>query len=216
MGVSPFEFPKIFTAEFAPEQALRTPLGAVSPLWLAYAGAASAGAAYWWMTRWMRPFHLEAFLAPAEAELIIAEAVVEAPQALVAEAAKVEAAVVEPVQGVAQKAVETIAETPLEIAPEPEQVAAAIKAPMIEAPVIEAPVIEAAQVVTDDIEAPVVEAAAQADALAPAPKPTPKSKAAKSPAARSPTTPAAISAPTTRPAVARRRPPRKVTPVTQG
>lgn len=42
------------------ETHLRIPLGAFSPLWFVYAGAASAGAAAWWMTRWMQPVNLEA------------------------------------------------------------------------------------------------------------------------------------------------------------
>jgi predicted flap endonuclease-1-like 5' DNA nuclease len=42
------------------EKTLRTPLGAVSPLWWAFAGAATAGVAYWWMTRWVRPVNIEA------------------------------------------------------------------------------------------------------------------------------------------------------------
>ena len=36
------------------------PLGAASPLWLMFAGAASAGVAYWWMTRCTAATHLEA------------------------------------------------------------------------------------------------------------------------------------------------------------
>ena len=39
---------------------LYVPLGAASPLWLMFAGAASAGVAYWWMTRWTAATHLEA------------------------------------------------------------------------------------------------------------------------------------------------------------
>jgi predicted flap endonuclease-1-like 5' DNA nuclease len=42
------------------EKAIHTPLGAVSPLWWAFAGAATAGVAYWWMTRWAKPFNFEA------------------------------------------------------------------------------------------------------------------------------------------------------------
>jgi hypothetical protein len=30
-------------------------IGAMSPFWGYFAGAAIAGAAWWWMTRWMRP-----------------------------------------------------------------------------------------------------------------------------------------------------------------
>lgn len=34
--------------------------GAVSPLWGYFGAAASAGVAYWWITRWTRPANLEA------------------------------------------------------------------------------------------------------------------------------------------------------------
>lgn len=42
------------------ERALRWPLGAASPLWALFGAAASAGVAWWWMTRWMRPTNIEA------------------------------------------------------------------------------------------------------------------------------------------------------------
>ena len=48
-----------------PQKALYIPVGAASPLWFLFAGAASAGLAYWWMTRWTDRTHLEALLAPA-------------------------------------------------------------------------------------------------------------------------------------------------------
>jgi hypothetical protein len=55
---------------------LSTPIGAASPLWYAFAGAAALGVSYWWMTRWMRPTNLEAvFAAPvAEGEAAVVEA----------------------------------------------------------------------------------------------------------------------------------------------
>jgi hypothetical protein len=70
-------------------RAWRLPVGAASPLWLVYAGAASAGIAYWWMTRWASPSNLEAFLgvgkvaakAAAEASAPAAEAVLRAAEA---------------------------------------------------------------------------------------------------------------------------------------
>ena len=43
-----------------PPNPFYVPLGAASPLWLMFAGAASAGVAYWWMTRWTSATHLEA------------------------------------------------------------------------------------------------------------------------------------------------------------
>ena len=42
------------------EKAIRAPIGAASPLWWAFAGVAGVGVAYWWMTRWTRPFNVEA------------------------------------------------------------------------------------------------------------------------------------------------------------
>ena len=45
-----------------PAAAFHVPIGAASPLWFMFTGAASAGVAYWWMTRWMRPMNLEAML----------------------------------------------------------------------------------------------------------------------------------------------------------
>jgi len=48
-------------------QGLYAPLGLASPLWLFFAGATSAGLAYWWMTRWpMMATNLEATMAPVE------------------------------------------------------------------------------------------------------------------------------------------------------
>lgn len=44
------------------EKAMSLPIGLVSPLWLAFGAAASAGVAWWWMSRLARPFNLEANL----------------------------------------------------------------------------------------------------------------------------------------------------------
>lgn len=67
-----------------PASAFHVPIGAASPLWFMFTGAASAGVAYWWMTRWMRPMNLEAMLplsgadaAPLEEAAILIEAFVE-------------------------------------------------------------------------------------------------------------------------------------------
>ena len=46
---------------FDAERALRVPIGAASPLWLVFAGAASVGLGVWWMSRLMKPM---AYLAP--------------------------------------------------------------------------------------------------------------------------------------------------------
>lgn len=42
------------------QKSMAAPIGAMSPLWWAFAGAASAGVAYWWMTRWAKPINIEA------------------------------------------------------------------------------------------------------------------------------------------------------------
>lgn len=104
---------------FDPTTAINAPIGAASPLWLAFAGAASAGVAYWWMTRWMRPINLEAvlFAAPAAPEApVVVEPVVEAVVELVAETpVLVEAAIEAPVEAAA-KIAEPVVETAAEIA----------------------------------------------------------------------------------------------------
>jgi hypothetical protein len=61
---------KGFAYSLDTQKAFRAPLGAASPLWLAFAGATGAGLAFWWMSRLMRPLNLDAFLfkAPATPE----------------------------------------------------------------------------------------------------------------------------------------------------
>lgn len=49
------------------ERAMRLPVGLASPLWLAFGAAASAGVAWWWMSRMGRPFNIEAKMASAVA-----------------------------------------------------------------------------------------------------------------------------------------------------
>jgi predicted flap endonuclease-1-like 5' DNA nuclease len=103
-------FPALETdlADFDAQSALRLPLGAASPLWFAFASAASAGVAYWWMTRWVQHANLEAFdwsagkaqegsRSEPQAPAIIAEPTVVTP---------VEAAL-EPIEAAADAVVET-------------------------------------------------------------------------------------------------------------
>ncbi len=76
-------------------KAISLSLGMASPLWLAFAGAAVAGSAFWWMSRWTRPENLEAmFELPATPP---------APEAVVKTAA-----VAEPVAEIAVTAAETV------------------------------------------------------------------------------------------------------------
>jgi predicted flap endonuclease-1-like 5' DNA nuclease len=93
------------------QKAWRTPMGFASPLWFAFGAAASAGVAYWWMTRWTKTVNVEALAG-----------LVEAPLASLVEPEPV--AVVEPVADVAPEPV-------LAVAPEPIVVEAA---PVVAAP----------------------------------------------------------------------------------
>lgn len=113
------------------EKALRGPIGAASPLWWAFAGAASAGVAYWWLTRWARPVNLEA-MAPDDPALVEAAATYELQPDAIAEA-------LEP-------------EPELQAAPEAEAVATAPAAVLAEALAEELEeVAEAAAQVIDEI-----------------------------------------------------------------
>lgn len=101
------------------QKALYAPLGAASPLWFLFGGAASAGLAYWWMTRWTDRTHLEALLAPTtvaltpeiEPEPLTPPAVTE----ILSEAAEI----VEGVTAAAIDAIEEATETLLEPLVEP-------------------------------------------------------------------------------------------------
>ncbi len=57
------EIPSLETARERAEKALSLPIGLASPLWIAFGAAASAGVAWWWMTRWGRAVNLESMLA---------------------------------------------------------------------------------------------------------------------------------------------------------
>ena len=60
-------------------KAFTLPIGAASPLWLAFAGVASAGVAFWWMTRWTRTPQGVASTAALPKALVDETPVVEAP-----------------------------------------------------------------------------------------------------------------------------------------
>ena len=119
------DMPGMGAAQDRASKAMRFPVGMTSPLWLAFGAAASAGVAWWWMSKLARPVNLEAMLGkPAAAALApvteAAEAVAEASEAMAE-------AVIEPVVILAETvAVEPIAEAPAsveaavdETAPEP-------------------------------------------------------------------------------------------------
>lgn len=54
------------TPQFTPKPLSQALLvGAASPLWGFFAGAAATGVAFWWMTRWTQPANLEAWFGGA-------------------------------------------------------------------------------------------------------------------------------------------------------
>jgi len=78
-------------------RAMRLPVGLASPLWLAFGAAASAGVAWWWMSRLGRPFNIEAKMAatsdaPVPALEVAPAKAPKTPKARMAKAAPVEAA----------------------------------------------------------------------------------------------------------------------------
>ncbi len=73
-------------------RSLSLPIGLANPLWLAFGAAASAGAAWWLMTRWTRPVNLEAMALPPTPEVLAIEA---APEAVI-ETPAVEIIAIEP------------------------------------------------------------------------------------------------------------------------
>ncbi len=56
----PVTIPSVADVEARAERALSWPVGAISPLWAVFGAAASAGVAWWWMTRWTRAMNVEA------------------------------------------------------------------------------------------------------------------------------------------------------------
>lgn len=122
------ELPGMGAAEDRTARALSFPVGAVSPLWLAFGAAASAGVAFWWATRWTRPTNLEALLgAPAKALGAAVDALPDAPLVTPAAVKSIEAAldptpvveiVLEAAEAIVEPILETVAE-PVAIAPEP-------------------------------------------------------------------------------------------------
>ena len=96
-----------------PSKSLSLPIGAASPLWLAFAGAASAGVAFWWMTRWTRAVRAEPEAAKLEPP-VVEPLIIEAPAEIVATAepvAEMIAATPAPVLETVAEAIEPAAPT---------------------------------------------------------------------------------------------------------
>ncbi|MBI5938979.1 MAG: hypothetical protein HY859_00995 [Caulobacterales bacterium] len=93
------------------EKMMRLPVGAISPLWFMFAGAATVGAAYFWSRTFFKPTNLEALIALPEATLEAAEPVAETMVETVEAAAEVIDAELD--------AIADLADTVVEAAPEP-------------------------------------------------------------------------------------------------
>ncbi|MCR5880894.1 hypothetical protein [Phenylobacterium sp. J367] len=155
-------------------------VGAVSPLWGFFAGAAAGGVAFWWATRWAQATNLEALwgrrlqdaapepmaeetavaLMALEPVLAIAEAVEEPLKELIAEA-----------EAAAEAVAETAAETVAEALPEPEAVIEAAAESLIEA--TPEPLVEPEPILESIVEA-APEAASEPASFAPPEAPAPE------------------------------------------
>lgn len=140
------ELPGMGAAETRAAKAMSFPVGAVSPLWLAFGAATSAGLAFWLATRWARPTNLEALLkAPAKALGAAVEAIPDAP-ALAPEVVETVVAALNPAQVieiVLEAAEEVVTAIPVVVVEAPaEPVIDTAAAPVVEAVAVSAPVIE--------------------------------------------------------------------------
>lgn len=119
------------------QKMLSLPVGAISPLWLMFAGAATVGAAWYWSRTFFKPTNLEAVFVPpeaapdlmepiidavAEAEVVVADAVVETVELAAESAAETLDVVVESAPGPVTEVLAALAPEPLAVepaAPEP-------------------------------------------------------------------------------------------------
>jgi predicted flap endonuclease-1-like 5' DNA nuclease len=124
------DFSNLEDAQERVRKAMAVPIGLTSPMWLAFGAAASAGVAWWWMTRWTRATNLEAMAGAARAQVSAVEALVEreseaAVQAVSAAESLLEAAsVIEPKIEIIAEEVETEVERASDTAAETSKAAA--------------------------------------------------------------------------------------------
>ena len=115
------DFPNLEDAQERARKAMAVPIGLTSPMWLAFGAAASAGVAWWWMTRWTRATNLEAMAGAAKAQVEAVEALVERESEVAVQAVEAAASLLEAASVIEPK-VEIIAEevpaAPVENAPE--------------------------------------------------------------------------------------------------
>jgi predicted flap endonuclease-1-like 5' DNA nuclease len=101
------EFPGMGAAEDRATKAMLFPVGAASPLWLAFGAAASAGVAWWLLTRMTRPANLEALLPRPPVRSVKPIAIVAEP----ADAAELATAPAEVLEAVVEAAAESAVAT---------------------------------------------------------------------------------------------------------
>lgn len=109
------ELPALEDMQDRARKAMAMPIGLTSPMWLAFGAAASAGVAWWWMTRWTRATNLEAMAGAAKAQVAAVEALVERESEAAVQAVQAAERVLEAVAVIEPHTVEIIAE-PVEAA----------------------------------------------------------------------------------------------------
>ncbi len=103
-------------------KAMAVPLGLASPMWLAFGAAASAGVAWWWMTRWTRATNLEAMAGAAKAQVAAVEALVERESEAAIQVVEAAERMLEAAAVIEPRTVEIIAEPAEEVAVQTEVV----------------------------------------------------------------------------------------------
>jgi predicted flap endonuclease-1-like 5' DNA nuclease len=119
-------------------KSLAVPIGLANPLWLAFGAAASAGAAWWLMTRWTRPFNAEAlFFAGAAPAKTAPKASAKAAELAVEKTPETTPVVTEVAFAVAPAIVEAVA-APVEAALDAAREAVEVEAEVVEDTVAQA------------------------------------------------------------------------------
>jgi len=117
------------------EKALSLPLGAMSPLWFLFAGAATAGAAYFWARTFFKPTNLEALTGlPLIADETV-RPVIEATETVVETAAEAVKETVESAPDALEDAVETVVEAAPEVVETVQETVETVAEPVVEAAV---------------------------------------------------------------------------------
>lgn len=107
--------------QFDSERAMNLAVGAASPMWPMFFGAAATGAAIYWMTSWSRAANLEAlFSLPAKAVDLAADATLVAADVVVETAETVTEAVIEPIAEAVPEVAVALMPEPVAPSPEPD------------------------------------------------------------------------------------------------